>query len=88
MLIRYYLVSLASPSQALEFIGFGLLHVLVLVDVQDELHFDGVDHADHPPVSTQFGFLSGTVHSGTQSSYITESPGQVAPPFDAGGLLQ
>ena len=72
----------------MELIGFGLVHVLVLVSIQDELHVNGVDQEDHPPVSTQFGFLSGTVHSGTQSSYITESPGQVAPPFDAGGLLQ
>ena len=79
---------LSSPSHSFELIGFGLVHVLVLVSIQDEPHVNGVDQADHPPISTQSGFLSEIICSGTQFSYITESPGQVAPSFDAGGLLQ
>ena len=82
------LLSFASPSHSFELIAIGLLHVLVLVDVQEELQVDSSDQMDHPPVRTQSGFLEGFVQVGTQSWYISDSPAHGLPPFVAAGLLQ
>ena len=82
------LLSFASPSHSFELIAIGLLHVLVLVDVQEELQVDSSDQMDHPPVRTQSGFLDGFVPAGTQSWYISDSPAHGLPPFVAAGLLQ
>ena len=83
-----YLLSLLAPSHSLELTGIGLVHVLVLVAVQSALQEDLSDQAVHPPCRTQSGFLVGSVQAGTQSSNISASPAQSAPPCWAAGLLQ
>ena len=83
-----YLVSLSSPTHSLPFTGTGLVHFLVLVVLHDELHVDGDDQVVHPPFSTHWGFLAGSVQAGTQSSSNSDFPGHCFPPLAGAGLLQ
>ena len=66
-----------------------MLQVRVLVFSQSLLHLDQTDQGDQAPLITHRGLSSGFERSaGLQFSSSVLSPGQSAPPLDAGGLLQ